>query len=186
MEIGAGAHNPYGVSALNVAPPDPKDFEFYKAQQIKACGEFTPVDIWAEGDDLPVPDGSQDFVLASHSLEHMPNPIKALKEWHRVVKPRGVVFLVVPLRNALAEDRSRPLTPLDHMVEDYQLGRTAETHEVPPNGKRGHYHVFDLQSVLAVVHWAEANAIGSRFEVVATQVPDQKVGNGFVVVLRKC
>jgi len=37
-----------------------------------------------------------DFLFASHSLEHIANPIKALKEWIRVVKPGGHLILILP------------------------------------------------------------------------------------------
>jgi ubiquinone/menaquinone biosynthesis C-methylase UbiE len=35
---------------------------------------------------------SYDFVFASHSLEHIANPIRALKEWLRVVRDDGYII----------------------------------------------------------------------------------------------
>jgi ubiquinone/menaquinone biosynthesis C-methylase UbiE len=50
-----------------------------------------------EGTDLrEIANGAYDFLLSSHSLEHTSNPIKALKEWTRVVKPRGAMIVVLP------------------------------------------------------------------------------------------
>src|SRR6516162_3872311 len=37
----------------------------------------------------PIADASYDFVVASHSLEHCANPIRALKEFIRVTKTRA-------------------------------------------------------------------------------------------------
>lgn len=37
-----------------------------------------------------------DFVYASHCLEHMVDPRKAILEWWALVKPGGVLFLIVP------------------------------------------------------------------------------------------
>jgi SAM-dependent methyltransferase len=73
---------------------------------------------------LPFHDHSLDYVVASHVLEHVANPIAALAEWYRVVRPGGILYLVVPDRRATWEHR-RPLTPVAHFFEDYARGTTA-------------------------------------------------------------
>jgi len=40
-------------------------------------------------------DGSRDFVFSSHLLERLCNPLRALREWHRVLKPGGILFSIV-------------------------------------------------------------------------------------------
>jgi SAM-dependent methyltransferase len=48
---------------------------------------------------IPFPEGRFDLVYMSHLLEHMPDPLKALElvqELNRVIKPGGLVALVVP------------------------------------------------------------------------------------------
>jgi len=62
---------------------------------------------------------SYDFVLSSHSLEHIANPIKALKEWHRVLKGNGELVLVLPDKR-FTFDHSRPYTTMPHLLEDYK------------------------------------------------------------------
>lgn len=37
-----------------------------------------------------------DFVYSSHCLEHMADPVSAISGWWRLVKPGGVLFLIVP------------------------------------------------------------------------------------------
>ena len=44
----------------------------------------------------PIADGAYDFVLSSHNLEHFANPVKAIKEWQRVLRPGGALILVLP------------------------------------------------------------------------------------------
>lgn len=72
----------------------------------------------AEAGDLQqIPDGQYDFVISSHMLEHSANPIRALKEWKRVLKPDGFLLLVLPHRDGTF-DHLRPVTTLEHLVED--------------------------------------------------------------------
>jgi SAM-dependent methyltransferase len=59
-------------------------------------GAVSDADVKAEGTDLPFDDGHLDYVVARHNIEHYPNPIKALKEWWRVLKPGGYIGLSTP------------------------------------------------------------------------------------------
>ena len=65
-----------------------------------------------------VKDASYDFVLSCHSLEHVANPIKALKDWSRVLKQNGRLVLVLPDKE-FTFDHNRPITSLAHLIEDY-------------------------------------------------------------------
>jgi len=62
---------------------------------------------------------SYDFVACSHVIEHIANPLKALLEWKRLLKNHGVLLLIVPHKEGTF-DHKRPITPLEHLVEDYQ------------------------------------------------------------------
>ena len=73
----------------------------------------------AEGSDLSLlKDNQFDFLLSSHSLEHIANPIKALNHWRRVLKERGRLVLILP-DSSVTFDRKRPITKLEHLIEDY-------------------------------------------------------------------
>jgi SAM-dependent methyltransferase len=65
-----------------------------------------------------LPSAAYDFVLSCHNLEHIANPIKALKEWTRVTKPGGAIILILPDRHRTFDHR-RPATPVSHMLDDY-------------------------------------------------------------------
>jgi SAM-dependent methyltransferase len=75
-----------------------------------------------EGADLePLLDDSYDAVLSSHVIEHFANPIGALHEWLRVLRPGGHLVTVAPHKEGCADHR-RPTTPLAHMVDDAARG----------------------------------------------------------------
>jgi SAM-dependent methyltransferase len=69
--------------------------------------------------------GSYDFVLSSHTLEHIANPIRALHEWSRILKPNGTLALVIPHRDGTFDHR-RPVTTLAHLLEDFAHQVTEE------------------------------------------------------------
>jgi SAM-dependent methyltransferase len=68
-----------------------------------------------------IADGTYDFLLASHILEHLANPLRALKEFHRVLKPRGWVLILVP-NQVHTFDHRRPVTTFAHLQADFAAG----------------------------------------------------------------
>jgi ubiquinone/menaquinone biosynthesis C-methylase UbiE len=56
-------------------------------------GAYPEVDIHA----LPYPDCSFDIVIHSDTIEHVKNPIHALTECRRVLKPDGALCFTVPI-----------------------------------------------------------------------------------------
>lgn len=85
--------------------------------------------ISAEMTDLKAADASYDFLLSSHALEHSANPLKALKESFRVLKPGGTMILILPERAATFDHR-RPITKFEHLLEDERndVGEDDMTH----------------------------------------------------------
>lgn len=69
--------------------------------------------------------GAYGCLLGSHCLEHVANPLKALKEWQRVVRPGGAMVIVLPDYRKTFDHLRKP-TAVSHMVEDYELGRTED------------------------------------------------------------
>jgi SAM-dependent methyltransferase len=143
------------------------------------------VDIWASADSIPLPDQSEDFILSSHVVEHLPNVVAAFIEWNRIVKNGGYIFMIVPLPWALPADKDRELTAFDHFIEDYERHRTLETHPVEgvPGGKMGHYHTFLPDTLLQIVNWMCQRKL-CDWELVAREDVDSKVGNGFTLAFK--
>jgi SAM-dependent methyltransferase len=86
--------------------------------------------IFCDGSDLiSVKDSTYDFVLSSHNLEHFANPVKALKEWQRVLRPCGTLILALPHYKQTFDHRREP-TSVDHMFEDFErnIGEDDLTH----------------------------------------------------------
>jgi len=164
IEIGASAHNDYGLNAINVDRYGEMD-TIYKDEEWRLTGRRRAVDIVAPGDQLPLTDDSVDFVFASHVLEHFPDPIRAVKEWLRVA--RMYVVLVVPHRDRTF-DRDRELTSVDELLRRHEQ-RLDDPRDL-------HWSVWTLEGFLEL-----CSRLGLR--VIDSLDPDDKVGNGFMVVL---
>lgn len=121
----------------------------------------------AEASDLSlIGDETYDFVIASHVLEHTANPLLALQEWKRVLRPEGVLLLVVPDKR-VSFDRRREFTSFHHIEADLQrntsendlthLNEVLSLHDFasdPGAGSREKFHDRCLQnfSVRAMHH----------------------------------
>lgn len=82
--------------------------------------------IIADATDLhTIADESYDFLLSSNNLEHIANPLKALREFKRVVKSSGIICILVPQKERTF-DHNREFTSFSHILEDDKAG-TEET-----------------------------------------------------------
>lgn len=56
----------------------------------------TKLDIISDITDIPVEDKSFDVILCTEVLEHLPDAVKALNEFNRILKPGGLLLLTAP------------------------------------------------------------------------------------------
>lgn len=89
-----------------------KDY-FYKDRRLGKV-------IIADAADLSqIADASYDAVLSSNNLEHLANPLKALKEFDRILKMGGLLVLFLP-RKEFCFDHRREDTTFEHLLKDFQ------------------------------------------------------------------
>jgi SAM-dependent methyltransferase len=141
---------------------------------------------------------SVDFVIANHVLEHMEDPIGALHNWARVLRPNGIIFTTLPDAR-YTFDAGRPRTTIGHLVRDHVEGPAVSREEhyrewahliegVPEEKvpdrmaelaraeRREHFHVWELETFLELLRHLD---LPTRLVVV------QAVANEFTAVLRK-
>ena len=75
-------------------------------------------------------DGTLDFVIANHVLEHLEDPIAALRNLVRVLRPGGVLLLTLP-DGRFSFDAQRERTTVAHLQRDHAEG--------PEVSRRAHY-----------------------------------------------
>jgi predicted SAM-dependent methyltransferase len=135
--------------------------------------------------------GSYDFLLASHCLEHISNPIKALKEWMRVINENGIILLILPDQRHTF-DHKRDVASLEHLISDYDnnvgeddlthLDEILERHDLSMDLEAGdidsfrkrslknfenrclHQHVFDKELICNMVKYLKYDLSFTTFE----------------------
>lgn len=190
VEIGVGAYTlaPVSRTLLSDAHRD-------HAGDQSLATHFFPAE------QIPFPDQSFDFVLSEHVLEHLGNPLGALREWMRVLKPNGTILLFLP-HSGRTFDSDRKRTPLAHLIED-EKNKTPNhdtTHlsewkeKVIDTGKAQHYALTPINEhpLRGLIHhhvWVPAD-LAEMAQYLGLQVleshelcPDRQ--DSFVVVLKK-
>jgi len=143
------------------------------------------------GDVSEIASESYDFVAASHVLEHVANPLRALQEWKRIVKPSGTILIVLP-HKANTFDHRRHFTTFDHIRSDFEssvteadlthLEEILELHDMdldPPAGSREqfrkrclqnrskramHHHVFSPELIVEMFSLLEMRVLNVAVE----------------------
>jgi SAM-dependent methyltransferase len=163
VEIGGASYNNFFLETVNV------DYALQAAtagEQRLWAGRVMHVDVVARADALPFPDGAFDFVLASHVAEHLPDPIKCLREWARVA--RRYIYVILP-QPTNQHNHDRPLTSLAELVERHERGFNSWQ-------DRYHWTVWTPETFCELCTYL-------GMSVAEVQDPDDKRGNGFAVVL---
>ncbi len=77
-----------------------------------------------------IPQKKYDFILSCNSLEHIANPLKAVENWIKLLKPAGGSILLILPRKESNFDHKRPVTLFEHLVSDYRnnVNETDLTH----------------------------------------------------------
>jgi SAM-dependent methyltransferase len=176
IEIGGSAHNPFGLKKCRNVDFTADMNTVFKMKEEELCGRKLPVDIVANGDDLPFSDDSLDYVVSSHVIEHFFDPIKTLEEWMRVIKKGGYIFIICP-HVCRVPDEHRPVTTLKELIDRHE-GRVRKE-DVSMNLKKpNHWSVWSTEAFLKLCSYLD-------YTVVEFQDVDDKVGNGFAVVIKK-
>lgn len=172
IEIGPGAHNPFNLEDCFAVGLD--NDSVFRNSEVDLCGSYTEIDIPANMGDLPLEDSSVDYVISSHAFEHYEDPVSLLIEWARVVVDGGVIFTIIPKRDALPSDAARPIST----IEEVEAAIGAE----PGNGEN-HCFVYNTDLFVDIVDMVNEMQSDFTLDVAELLETDDKVGNGHCIVL---
>lgn len=80
---------------------DYKAHDFAKLEKKVMGTEYGQLDYISDILDIPVDASSFDVILCTQVLEHVPEPIRVIKEFARILTPGGILLLTSPQRSGL-------------------------------------------------------------------------------------
>jgi hypothetical protein len=96
-------------------------------------------------DILSVDNEMYDFCFSSHCLEHIANPIKAIKEWLRIIKENGYLIIIVPEKSCCF-DHKRNYSKFTTLLKQYENNVGEEDLSTLPEILINHDLSMDLQA----------------------------------------
>lgn len=102
LDVGAGTC-PYRRFLVHC---DYKTHDFSQLNQDHNRGRLSygTIDYVSDIISIPVPDASFDVIICTEVLEHVPEPIKAIHEFARILRPGGILLLTAPLGSGLHQE----------------------------------------------------------------------------------
>ena len=183
LEIGA-LHSPLRIPGGRARVEYGDRLPRRAAAELYGLDERTLVDpahILSADDLGTIPSESFDFLVSNHLLEHIPDPIAAVEEWLRVLRPGGVLYLSVPNSLGNLYDYRREPVRIGHLLEVARMRGDADATdrhkrehwrevvrevELVPDGSPAfaerfeqfvaedypiHFHVYDAESVVQIL-----------------------------------
>ena len=80
------------------------DFQQLQPNQLLGKSGYGQIDYVGDIAMIPVPSESFDVLLCTEVLEHVPEPIRAVKEFARILNPSGKLLLTAPLGSGLHQE----------------------------------------------------------------------------------
>jgi len=80
-----------------------QDFAALAPDQLRDGG-YGRIDYVCDAASIPVDAGSFDAILCAEVLEHVPEPIKVVREFARILKPGGKLMLTAPLGSGIHQE----------------------------------------------------------------------------------
>lgn len=98
LDVGAGS-SPYRKYCKHLRYYS-QDFCQLDSNQLRGR-QYAKHDYVCDVLSIPIPDKKYDAILCTEALEHFPEPIKAVQEMARILKPSGRIILTAPLGSGL-------------------------------------------------------------------------------------
>jgi SAM-dependent methyltransferase len=133
--------------------------------------DFSQIDIVSDILDIPEPDASFDAVLCTEVLEHLPDPVRALDEMARLLRPGGTFIITAPFWSLTHFAPYHYATGFNRYFYEFHLARLGfDIVDMIPNG-----NFFECvgQELRRVAEMAQQFAGGDKptpLELGATQI----------------
>lgn len=110
--------------------------------------DYGKIDIISDIASIPLPDASLDAIMCIEVLEHLPEPSMAIREFSRLLKPRGHLILTAPFCSLTHFSPYHYSTGFNRYWYEYHLtANNLEIKTLTPNGNYFEYLLQELHRV---------------------------------------
>jgi len=102
LDVGTGS-SPYRHLFLNHVFKT-HDFQKLSSEQLLHRNGYGQIDYVSDIVNIPVENDSFDVIICTEVLEHVPDPIIAIKEMSRILKPGGIILITTPLGSHIHQE----------------------------------------------------------------------------------
>jgi SAM-dependent methyltransferase len=133
--------------------------------------DFSRIDIICDILDIPEPDASFDAVLCTEVLEHLPDPVRALDEMARLLRPGGTFIITAPFWSLTHFAPYHYATGFNRYFYEHQLGRLGfDIADMIPNGNFFECVAQEVRRIAAMSQQFAGGDKPDALEVYAVQI----------------
>ncbi|MEA5566420.1 class I SAM-dependent methyltransferase [Anabaena sp. UHCC 0399] len=132
-----------------------QDFTCLTPEQLRGKTGYDKIDYICDATNIPVTDASFDVILCTEVLEHVPEPIKVIYEFSRILNPEGKLLLTAPLGSGIHQEPYHfygGYTPYWYQKFLTEAGFSAISIE-PNGGFFKHYGQESIRFVQMTIPW---------------------------------
>jgi len=112
--------------------------------------DTSKIDVVSDIVSIPLPDASYEAILCTEVIEHVPDPISAIKEFTRLLKPGGELILTAPFASLTHFAPYHFCTGFNKYFYEHHLGNNGfEIVEMSTNGDYSHFVAQEVRRVLS-------------------------------------
>ncbi len=142
-----------------------QDFTSLSPEQLRGRCGYDKIDYVCDATNIPVSDANFDVILCTEVLEHVPEPIKVINEFARILKPGGKVLLTAPLGSGIHQEPYHfygGYTPYWYQKFLTEAG-FSDIYIEPNGGFFKHYGQESIRFAQMTIPWKLNTNIGLRF-----------------------
>ncbi len=148
--------------------------------------DTSKIDVVSDITNIPLPDASFGVVLCSEVFEHLPDPLKALDEFRRLLKPKGILIITAPFASFVHFSPYHYATGFSRYWYEHHLKTiNFDIKELSSNGnwfsyvRQEMYRLPSMAKEQRVWHWPLAYIVGALAATYLTLFSDRKKTDEF-------
>ncbi len=123
--------------------------------------QYGGIDYVSDITDIPVENNSFDAVICTEVLEHIPRPDMAIKEFSRILKSGGALYITTPLGSGVHQAPYHFYGGFSPFWYHFNLGKNGFK-DITITSKRGFFALYALETIRACMYLVKSKKLTHR------------------------